>query len=302
MSFFDSKEEVIKIELTQYGKYLLSIGKLNPKYYDFFDDDILYDVNYTNISESQNNSQIRIIDETPYLKPQAYFSSVEKNADAMTQIFSDNKKKYKQSGINDTMMPYPIGTSDVTSEYIPAWNISVLSGSISSSSENYTKYTTDPNSSYQFIKIPQLNMKPGIFNISMYDQEEGVADNESILVTLDNGETILYTSENLYNLFEIVEKNVQDKKENFIVEVFIEEDGEWNKLYFTKQFEDIKNNILTDSDIIQLYSPGVQIDSSLVEHYFDVLSDADAVPNIKRNTTIYTSPVTKEDEPFGDKC
>ena len=43
MSFFDSKEEVIKIELTQFGKYLLSKGKFAPKYYAFFDDDIVYD-------------------------------------------------------------------------------------------------------------------------------------------------------------------------------------------------------------------------------------------------------------------
>ena len=30
MGFFDRKEEVIDIELTQYGKHLLSLGKFKP--------------------------------------------------------------------------------------------------------------------------------------------------------------------------------------------------------------------------------------------------------------------------------
>ena len=34
MTFFNKKTDVIDIELTPYGRYLLSIGKLKPKYYD----------------------------------------------------------------------------------------------------------------------------------------------------------------------------------------------------------------------------------------------------------------------------
>ena len=43
MTFFDKKTEVINFELTPHGRHLLSMGKLAPKYYDFTDDDILYD-------------------------------------------------------------------------------------------------------------------------------------------------------------------------------------------------------------------------------------------------------------------
>jgi len=43
MVFFNTKEEVIDIELTPYGKHLLSQGKWKPVYYEFYDDDILYD-------------------------------------------------------------------------------------------------------------------------------------------------------------------------------------------------------------------------------------------------------------------
>ena len=43
MGFFDKKEDVMEIELTPHGRYLLSQGKLMPAFYAFLDDDILYD-------------------------------------------------------------------------------------------------------------------------------------------------------------------------------------------------------------------------------------------------------------------
>ena len=46
MRFFDKKEEVLDIELTQYGKHLLSRGKFKPTYYAFFDNNVLYDPEY----------------------------------------------------------------------------------------------------------------------------------------------------------------------------------------------------------------------------------------------------------------
>ena len=69
MAFFNKKEDVIKIELTPYGRSLLSKGKLKPAFYAFFDDDILYDSEAAGFSENQNKIQTRIIQETPFLKP-----------------------------------------------------------------------------------------------------------------------------------------------------------------------------------------------------------------------------------------
>ena len=37
MSYFDPKEEVIDLKLTPHGEHLLSIGKLEPAFYAFFD-------------------------------------------------------------------------------------------------------------------------------------------------------------------------------------------------------------------------------------------------------------------------
>jgi hypothetical protein len=70
MTFFNRKEEVIDIELTQYGKLLLAKGKFKPKKYAFFDDDVIYDSQYMTptdptsvaspVAENQNDASTRI--------------------------------------------------------------------------------------------------------------------------------------------------------------------------------------------------------------------------------------------------
>jgi len=57
VEFFDKKEEVLDIELTQFGRHLLSKGKFNPKYYSFFDDNILYNSQRASFSEKQNEAE-----------------------------------------------------------------------------------------------------------------------------------------------------------------------------------------------------------------------------------------------------
>ena len=79
MEFFNKKEDVLEIKLTQYGKYLLSKGKFKPHYYAFFDDNILYDQQYSGRStkESQNQIEGRIQEETPALRTQYVYSGIE---------------------------------------------------------------------------------------------------------------------------------------------------------------------------------------------------------------------------------
>ena len=74
----DKKERVYDLKLTGYGKYLLSVGKYKPKYYAFFDDNIIYDGRYANISESQNQIHERIKTETSYIDSLVLFEDVEK--------------------------------------------------------------------------------------------------------------------------------------------------------------------------------------------------------------------------------
>ena len=65
MEFFNKKEEVLEVKLTNYGKDRLAAGQLNPTYYAFFDDDILYDVSGSGYTELQNDSEGRIKSDTP---------------------------------------------------------------------------------------------------------------------------------------------------------------------------------------------------------------------------------------------
>ena len=80
MSFFNKKEDVLHIELTPLGKHYLSLGKLKPYSYKFFDDDILYDTEAAGFSENQNDSKDRIISNTPKLKTNGNIIGVETNA------------------------------------------------------------------------------------------------------------------------------------------------------------------------------------------------------------------------------
>lgn len=55
---FDRKEEVLEIELTSYGRHLLSKGQFKPAYYAFYDDDVVYDSAYIGYSEAQKIQKI----------------------------------------------------------------------------------------------------------------------------------------------------------------------------------------------------------------------------------------------------
>ena len=39
--FINKKEQVYDLKLTNYGHYLLSVGKFKPSYYAFLDDNVL---------------------------------------------------------------------------------------------------------------------------------------------------------------------------------------------------------------------------------------------------------------------
>lgn len=97
MEFFDRKEEVLDVQLSQYGKYLLSIGKLNPAYYAFFDSDIDYDTQYQGDppapentpgpSENQKDTEDRI-KQTPRIKAIHSVDSVEKSS-VQVQLYDE---------------------------------------------------------------------------------------------------------------------------------------------------------------------------------------------------------------------
>ena len=75
--FFNRKEEVLDLKLTKHGERLLREGKLEPVFYAFFDDDIIYDVRYASATSSASQRGLQMeeqseiakrIFETPRLK------------------------------------------------------------------------------------------------------------------------------------------------------------------------------------------------------------------------------------------
>jgi hypothetical protein len=91
MKFLNGKEEVIDIEITSYGRRLISKGKFKPQYYSFFDDGILYDNEYAGITEAQNDVQDRIKNETPRLQAQANYAGSETSVKKLAENFEFEK-------------------------------------------------------------------------------------------------------------------------------------------------------------------------------------------------------------------
>ena len=134
--FFNKKEEVLDIQLTQYGKYLLSQGKLDPKFYAFFDDDIIYDASYGDVVEDQNQTQVRIF-ESPRMKAQYMFYGAETKIHEINRLMRSSSENYDDAlKIQNTpekslVMQYPLGSTDADKDKAPAWNLRSYGSNIS---------------------------------------------------------------------------------------------------------------------------------------------------------------------------
>ena len=226
MSFFNKKEEVINIELTSYGKRLLSLGKLKPVYYAFFDDDIIYDPAWGGVAQEQSNIQGRITSSIAF-KAQVNYSSLEAQA---RQVIFENRSLDPEAPPNAyTLLPdvkqnnlvytQPLGKSQLSSEYAPSWNIMVADDNpLSSSSDSLT-------GSFQNLPIPQLNVNVDFdLRVITPRQRNQVTPDGSllkkydILKEFDDGTMILLKKRDLRA--QIIEFNTDYRRENYDIEVF----------------------------------------------------------------------------------
>lgn len=280
MSFFNTKEEVIDIELTPYGKMLLSKGKWKPAYYEFYDDDIIYDSQYAGYVEGQEKTQQRIKD-TPRKKVQYTFEGADiRYKEYLKQlreagdrnIDSSNTKKLLQAlnatlekRKNFSLSSLPLANSKINSEKNPAWNIKVLNGEISSSASSVS-VTGLPNN------LNIINLKDCYYKISPKELQNSTTNQISEIV-FDN---FYVDIEKDFLLLHIKEQNTDLLKENFdffIYEIEETENGEIEKpLYFKKQNTKIVNNILLDEDEEQTLETSYQ-DVTYANHYFSISFD-----------------------------
>ena len=258
MEFFNKKEEVLELQLTEYGKYLLSQGALNPSYYAFFDDDILYNDKYADATgslagirgELQNKTDQRIRYETPNLKvisnrsgaqtrvdeflSNTYPSLLQTNSEPTNPVDSFTMQQPFENITN--LAAFALGTSLLTSQYDAAWSVNLLNNNdtVISSSEGYI--VTNLTSSFitaslngVITEIPQININLDYQTyFSPLDDERIISmpagDNgpsSAALPTGSAGQTpaALALIKN-YLVLDILEKNTAFERENFDIEVY----------------------------------------------------------------------------------
>lgn len=303
MKFMDKKEQVLDIQMTPYGEYLLAQGEFKPEYYAFFDDNILYDSSHADISEAQNNIEARVQEDTPQLEGQVVFSDrnifsrkdltsklgivnqlgkvvqeedIEQNSETITDLYFERK----MYGLKNQL-----GTSDILKTDAPAWSINMIRGEIASSSKSITGSATAlPASaggvnwySSPTINVPQINIDLN-YIISVKSDIQFVSDTE-LAVEYPNSQYLDVKPE--FVLAQILERNSEFSKDNFELEVFLVEEEnapgtslkveKLKKLEFKKPVSLVSEGILRDpSEIPESSGP---ITQDHVEYYLNILVD-----------------------------
>ena len=270
MSFINKKEEVIKLELTQFGKRLLSKGNFKPQYYQFFDDDIIYDSNYAGTDEKQNNIQTRIKDGIS-LDVQYSVTSLEDKFDQETEeIESGDEDLFKEikHSVNTTekekLLSYPLSTISPGASSGPLFNLAAADSKIKN-----TTLTFLTQSGIQS-KIPQIEFNPNyrvtrdvtlktVDENQIYDSESYVLDFTQDKITFFDNTFLETSSEDIVITLE--ETSVPFLKDNFEIEVFeviTNADGEENFKEVSPETLSLLFEITTDKDADEvLYKRGL---------------------------------------------
>ena len=291
MTFFNKKEEVLDIQLTQYGRELLAKGKLKPKYYAFYDDDILYDSEYAGYTESQNEIEPRIQEDSVSLRTQASFEGAEFSSRTEVEMQSTANRHYS--------LAHPLGTSTISTQYRPAWDIKFLKNDISGSTSALT-------GSHQVVNIPQITVDVE-YKIFTRDSATEPPVDSTIVRTLNENDIFAADRALLRSrifpdgtylevrqdpiLLDVFEHNTDFETENVMIEFFEIESVDvagriqtpgiatsevtkkqvLNPVRMRPKYSNIVNNLLVDdlpNDV-----ENIELDPNYIEYYMDVLVD-----------------------------
>ncbi|MBL18282.1 MAG: hypothetical protein CMC82_00425 [Flavobacteriaceae bacterium] len=260
MLFFNKKEEVIDVQLTQFGKNLLSRGAFKPEYYRFFDDDILYNSSRAGLEEHQNNTESRIIENTPKLKTQYNTFGVEKTFYIEKQQIQEGLRQRlvpidieADPFIQERILLYPLDTQEAENQDIARLSLSLLDQEMETSvsflsltgsgiRKNIPQLTVEPK---YILKEDRENItEPGMVNL------ESFFDLTSREIIFADNSKIMLESKNL--IINLEEFNVSNGVENFELEIYeivkrqdkdvivrIEDLNEVNKYFSIKTDEDV---------------------------------------------------------------
>ena len=287
MKFLNKKEQVFDIQLTPYGKQKLSMGKLNPTYYAFFDDNILYDIQYAHsgASETQNDIHKRIKQETAYLESQVLFNQIMSGTlvdggtfDTVTLKQLDNLYT-TEAFIGDALL------QSEEQKVAPAWKVITMQGHISSSVStpqgvlnNSTKNRNKAEAGITQINISvnySLRAMPLETRVS-FDNLRQIQDTSNVfaddtVVRLETEDALIY----------VEELNTELLVDNFDIEVFeVPEDienSELRRLYFKNKVPQVVDGMLVHSAPVENTQ---ELDKDSVEYYFTLDRDYQIDPKI----------------------
>jgi len=288
----------MEVQLTQYGKYLLSKGKFKPEYYAFSDDDILYDVSYgENAVEAGKDSFERIQNDTIRTRPLYEHEGAEtrvlklnkqilldlegEDNSKLEKIRSDNL--YGDDKVDDNamkpddrkLMRSVIGSSELGNRHAPAWCINKTLGPKFESPIFVS--SSGPNIGF---RRPQINMiAEHELVVTRVDQGDSVEMEEYLEQFGDESELgfvdgwrMVVEGTGTEIVLDIMEKNVSSPAgSNFEVEFFLV-DGEKE---FVENGKVVKEEILLP---LHVKESTVSPKDSLL-NYIELLFDEDVLAN-----------------------
>lgn len=282
MAFINKKEEVIDIKLTQFGKNSLSRGVFKPAYYQFFDDDIIYDRKYAGITEEQNATEDRIKTEVR-METQHLVKGIQTRFDIETKKIQSGERGVFEKLVQEMdplekekLLQSPLYNCKAGSQDTPSFTLIPYTTKL----KNVLGGVQHLTQSGIHGKIPQLDMHP------------------KYTITVDTTNKIddpgtLYDSETYLDLM--------SEKVEFIDKSIIEVDSEclaltldeFNIPYTLDNFE-IELYEIVDTQTVNTNSGSNEKETKLVsitdpEEIFDLFEirtdkDAKKVPKKKRNT------------------
>jgi len=308
-SFFNKKEEVLDIKLTQFGKQLLTLGKFKPVYYAFFDSNILYDGEHGEITEVQNDIEGRIQEGTAQLHTQHAFSARAKDftksmspagqavlGGLSTTVPEEDYIRIQSTPEKHFSLVSPLGNSNFESQIAPTWKITFLDGEYAQTASfhlaDFDPISPQITGSYPELQIPQISMNVTYItkvldssqtlirqtNAAILDQftikNENTPDPVETSIIFQDGSTVeVNFKEGKKDMLLMVEESgVSFEKENFEIEVYnIESDGSYTPLFFKEEPTNVVEGLLV-SETIPEVTP--DIDDTYVEFYFDINVDS----------------------------
>lgn len=315
--FFNKKEEIMEVQLTEYGKHLLSHGKLKPEYYAFFDDEILYNIEYSatgsdgsKLKEAQNDADRRIRYDTPNLKViptrtgaetrvARFIHNVSSSLVGQNSDPADQAEAFQQQYFIEKVnfSSYPIGTADISKDKNASWSVKALKNEIVSS-QNYI--ITNPSSSNADLnngvitRIPQINID---LNYKTFFQNGEFSDNaiSGYFDTADGTENIYLSMIDDYLLLQIEEENTNLQKENFEIEVYYEGTAE-APLTGTNSIQQM--TFVAPSENKILSSKKIENGTGNVEYYFNLYLDGEIPIELVREAGLPDQLLSTSDSKF----